>query len=242
MRRHRPLASPRACLPVPARCDRPRLEVDDANLVVLGVGDVEQIAIEREALRPIEARLRENAVVVALQARADRLDQLAVERRDDDAVVVRVGDEEAIRLLVGEDLAGIQQRPIGVAAALEIERQRRSVELAALVEHAHDGANRADESFEVALAHRRADQVAGRVDDDARRPRLRAVALPDLVIGVVGDRMLDLVAHAGCACRFSESFSLVNFGECTPITTSSSGKRCSSVLRSRRTCMQLTQP
>ena len=60
------------------------------------------------------------------------------------------------------DLAGIEQRLIVMTLTFELERQRRSIDLAALVEHAHHRADRADEAFEVALAHRGADEVAGR--------------------------------------------------------------------------------
>ena len=109
--------------------------------------------------------------------------------------MIGVGDEQPIALLVGEQLARIQQRLIVVALAFELQRQRRSIDLAALVEYAHHRADRVDEAFEIALAHRGADEVAGGIDDDARRPRLRAVAPPDLQVGVVGDRMLDLVAN-----------------------------------------------
>ena len=106
------------------RVDRTRQEIDDADLVVLGVGHVEQIAIERETLRPIEPRLQKNAVVVALQAGADRLDQLAAKRRDDNPVVIGIRDVKTIASSIRQDLARVEQRPILVAMPLEILRQR----------------------------------------------------------------------------------------------------------------------
>ena len=121
---------------VACRCQRvhgARLEIDDADLVVLGVGDVQQSSpVKGETLRPIEARLREDAVAVALQAGTDRLDQLAVERRDDDAVVIGVGDEEAIRSSRRRaSLPGYSSGRSAWRVAFEIERQRRAVDLAA---------------------------------------------------------------------------------------------------------------
>ena len=56
--------------------------------MILSVGDIQEVVVERETLRTIEARLREDAVAVALQPRPDRVDHPAVERGDDDAIVV----------------------------------------------------------------------------------------------------------------------------------------------------------
>src|SRR5262245_48963822 len=99
----------------------------------------------------MESRLREDAIGVALESGADRLDQLAIERRHDDAVVIRVRDEQAIRRGIRQDLAWIQQRPVRMTAAFEIVRQRRAIQFATLVEDASDGPDRVDEPFEVAL-------------------------------------------------------------------------------------------
>lgn len=176
--------------------DRARWEIDDAHLVILGVGDIQlAVGAKHHSLRTIKPRLGEDAVVVALQARADGFNQLAIEGGHHNAVVIRVGDEQAARRLVCQHLARIQQRAVGVSRAFEIECQRRAVDLTLFIKDPHDRANGADEPVEVTLAHGGADEIAGRVDDHARRPGLHAVAAPDLVTGVVRDRMLDLVAH-----------------------------------------------
>ena len=73
--------------------------------MVFGVGDVECFAVQRAALWVIKRSCLKIAVRLADIAAANGLDQLAVERGNDDAVVVTVADKEAIALLVGQYFA-----------------------------------------------------------------------------------------------------------------------------------------
>src|SRR5581483_23429 len=74
----------------------PGLQIDCANQVILSIRDVKSVTVERHPLRPKEGRVIECAVVLPVRARADRFDQSAVRLRDDDAIVIRVGDEQPI--------------------------------------------------------------------------------------------------------------------------------------------------
>ena len=68
------------------------------------------VAAQGAALRMIERRRLEVAVAAADRAGADDVDQLAVQRGDDDAVVVAVGDEQPLALFVGQNFAGKAER------------------------------------------------------------------------------------------------------------------------------------
>ena len=76
----------------------------------------------------IERRGLEVAVGPADVAAADRLEQLAVERGDHDAVVVAVADEQPVALLVGQNLAGKAQRRGVFLDGFQLELERRFVE------------------------------------------------------------------------------------------------------------------
>ena len=56
--------------------------------MVLSVGDIESIAMQRDTLRTIESRFIKCAVSSARFACADRFDERAVELCDNDAVVI----------------------------------------------------------------------------------------------------------------------------------------------------------
>ena len=71
-------------------------EVDFADGVVFGVGQVEFIADQAGALGAVEGGLGEGAVVEAGGACADGVEVLAFEVGDDDAVMAGVGDEEPV--------------------------------------------------------------------------------------------------------------------------------------------------
>src|SRR4029078_7810161 len=89
---------------------------------------------------------------------------------------------------------GKHQRRLGGAFMFELQRERRAVDLPALVEYADDALDRLLEALVVAFARRRADDIAGRVDDDARGPRADRVGAPDAELRVVGDRVSYTVA------------------------------------------------
>ena len=76
-------------------------------------------------MRIAEASLVEGAVLVSLDAGAGDVDLLAVEIRNDDAVMGAVGDEEPLRGGVGEDLAReVEGSRLGLAGQLEVEGGR----------------------------------------------------------------------------------------------------------------------
>src|SRR5437764_13275665 len=100
--------------------------------MILRVCDVERIIVERETLWAKESCLIERAILCAARARADCVDERAVEFGDDDAVVIRVCDKEAIRFRVSEHLAGKRERQVARLRAFERKLQRLFVQLPAL--------------------------------------------------------------------------------------------------------------
>ena len=84
--------------------------VDDAQRVVLGIGDVKVAAVEGEALQTKKLRLVVAAIGQPNAAGANRLDGITVKICDDDAVLVRVADEEPPALGVDGQFAGVAQR------------------------------------------------------------------------------------------------------------------------------------
>ena len=86
------------------------LEVHRPDGVVLGIRHVERVAVEAHALGPVESALPKSPSTKPSAPGADRDGRLALEVRLDDPVVARVGDEEAIARLVGEHLAGEEER------------------------------------------------------------------------------------------------------------------------------------
>jgi hypothetical protein len=167
--------------------------------VVLRVGDVEPIAFEREPLRAVETRPLKTAVRRAARARADGVEERAVETRDDDAVVVRVRDEEAPAALVGQHLAGEGQRQVANLSAFQGELERTLVERAASARVFDEFADGTVEQVVVALARRLAYDVARRVYEDERRPRAHGVGVPDAEVGVVDDGVFEAVAEDDAA-------------------------------------------
>src|SRR5215217_7518180 len=98
--------------------------------MVFSVGDVETISTQRETLRAIKSSLVERAVCGASLAGADGLDQSSIEFSNDDAVVIRIGDEESIGICVREDLAGKCERQFADFCAFEHEFEGFFVQLA----------------------------------------------------------------------------------------------------------------
>ena len=190
------------------RLHRLRLQVERANQVVLAVGHVERVAAQGHALRIVERRLVERAVVLARLARAGDGDLLAVQVGDDDAVVRAVGDEEPIALGVGH--APCRGRRAGCRPS----RLKRA------------SSNRIGFSFSVFLALCLAMSFSIALSRTSKFPsplalptmfpsgsmrqrvgqELDAVALPDFHLGVVDDRVRDLVAEDRLADAFAIFF------------------------------------
>src|SRR4029453_15222666 len=68
------------------------------------------------------------AIAAPDSAAADGFEPFAGKRRDDDAVVVAVADEEAVALFIGQDLAGVAERRRLLLISLEGELNRFFVE------------------------------------------------------------------------------------------------------------------
>ena len=116
--------------------DRPALEVHRSNQVVVRVGHPQAAVDHRQALRDVELRLGEVPVATSGRAGADAIEDGAVVRHHGDLMVVGVAHVQAIRRR--EHLARKHQRRLGDAVVFELQRQRRAVDLAALVEYADD--------------------------------------------------------------------------------------------------------
>ena len=179
------------------RLDSFLLQVDLAQHVILGIGHVEHVLAQRHALRMIEAGLVKVAVLGADLARADRLDQCAVELGDHDAVVIAVGDEQPVRFFVGQHLARKAQRRGRRLVGRQVEPQRRVVEQPLLLVVGKDLLKEPIERLELDLAAVARDEVALGIDHAQGRPALHLELVPDDVVGVVDHRVLDLVAEHG---------------------------------------------
>src|SRR4030095_6629522 len=78
--------------------------------MVFGIGDVKGSAIQSHSLGMIERGRLKAAIGKPDLAAADHLlDRSVVERKHDYPIVIRIGDEQLIRLFVRENLAGKRQ-------------------------------------------------------------------------------------------------------------------------------------
>ena len=98
--------------------DASGLEVDHAQRVILRVGDVQAAVEIGEALQPEKPCLVIAAVGQADAAGADRVDECAVEIGHDNAMVVRVADEESFALGVDRQFARVTQRRVDALLVL----------------------------------------------------------------------------------------------------------------------------
>ena len=120
--------------------------------MIFGIGHVQRVAVERHALRSKESCTIECAIVGAVRAGANRLDQRAVEPGDDDSVVIGISDEQALALRVSQNFAGKSQWQIANLGALKHKIQRLFVEFSALAKFGNRLANRFIDRFIAAFA------------------------------------------------------------------------------------------
>ena len=195
-------AGPRCLLSCAGDCrNRLRVQIDRTHQVILGIGYEERRCrlVERKALRSIEPRMAERPVMRSGLTAAYDVEYFTGGRCDDDAIVVRVRDEQAARWRVRGNLAREPQFALGVVHALERQGNRIAVQLPAFVEHHQHGCDRLVEGVGLSLSGRCGDNVTCRVDQDECRPGTRAIGAPDLEVGVIGDGMLDTVANDDAA-------------------------------------------
>src|SRR5262249_23858028 len=170
-------------------------QIGAADQMVLGVADVKRIAVNRQSLRMIELCFGERAIFRDDRAIADHVLSRYIERSDDHAVVIRIGDEQPVARLIGQRLTRIGQQAGRRGEFFEPEADRLFVELVLGAEVSGHLPDDIVEDVENAFARMRADFFAFRIDQDQRRPPVCIVAMPDIEILVVDDRMSDLVAQ-----------------------------------------------
>ena len=174
--------------------------------MVFGVGHVELVAGERHSLRMVKRGRRERPVLFADGAAAGNVEQLAVQGRDDDAVVVAVGDEQAAARLIGQHLAGKFQRRGRQLVPLEPQRQRRPIERSVPLVIGDELGDVRVARGSVPLARNGLHELSLGIDECQRGPDVNAAPRPDSQIGIVEDRVLDLVTDDGPANVFGFFF------------------------------------
>ena len=166
--------------------------------MVLGIGHVEDapVGAERHTLGMIEAgRRRVTIGKTALQTADHLLHLVGVEIGHDDAIVVRIGDEKPPPWGIGQDLAGKGKACLRLRFSLQLEPQRRAIDLVLGVKLGHQAGDDLVERLVYPLARALAHDAARRVDDDQRRPGAHGVGVPHDGIPIVGDRVFQLVAQ-----------------------------------------------
>jgi len=96
-----------------------RFQIDCANQMVLRIGNVKCVAVKCHSLRSKESCSIKGPIICSVRSRADGFKQSSVQLRAYDAIVIRVGNEKAIALRVGQDLAGKSQRQIANLRAFQ---------------------------------------------------------------------------------------------------------------------------
>ena len=130
-----------------------------------------------------------------MRACADGFKQSSVELRDYDAIVIRVRDEKAIALCVGQDFTGKSQRQIANLRAFQHKFQWRFIQFAAFAKLCNRVADSFVERFVTAFAGQPANNVAGWIDQVSCRPGVDRISIPDRKVRIVNYRMLDLVTQ-----------------------------------------------
>src|SRR5262249_5002031 len=143
------------------------LQIQGAETVVLAVGDVQRVALERHALRVVESSLVEGAILLFRLADPGDCDLLTGQIRNNNAVVCAVSDEHPITGGVGENLAGEEQRAVaGFLEARQLELDWLFIESLLFAMDVDEFLDGPVEDAVVPLAARMAPIVAFGVDQD----------------------------------------------------------------------------
>src|ERR1051325_5321743 len=163
--------------------------------MVFSVSEVKTLTVERHSLWPVKSRFIKTAVERTRSAGPNRFQKCAVKFGYDEPVVIRVGDEQAIAFRVGQHLSGKRERQIANLRAFERQFQRLFVQFAALAKIVDGLGDHLINQLVVTFAGNGADNVAARIDQHLGGPGAHTVALPNLVVGVVVNRVLQFIAQ-----------------------------------------------
>ncbi len=170
-------------------------QIDLSQQVIFRIGHVQHIAGQRHPLRMIELRDSEITIGSANSAGADDRQHFTIERGGHNAVMVAVGNEQPVALFIGQDFSWIPQRSWRGGIAFQFESQRLFIEQSFFAIIRQAVFEECIECGKFNFTAMRRHEVAFRIDDSQAGPAGAGVGIPDFVIGIVHDRMLDLISH-----------------------------------------------
>src|SRR6266568_5861132 len=99
--------------------------------MVLRVRHVEEIflRVEAETLRTVKARRSEVTIPQTDLALANAIQDFAVQRGDDEAVVIRIAEKNPSRSLVSRNFARVGEKRTGTLRSLQFAGKGRAVDL-----------------------------------------------------------------------------------------------------------------
>src|SRR2546428_8544977 len=170
--------------------------------MVLSIGDVELVTVERHSLRTEKAGRHERTADHALGASADYVNQSPIKFGDYDAVVVRISDEEPSSFLISQNFAGKCERQVANFRFFQHQLQRRLVQFTAFAKFRDGIADYFIKSLVTAFARKSSEHVSRGVNQVSGPPGVNGIGLPNLEIRVIDDRVLDLVTQNDAANVF----------------------------------------
>ncbi len=182
-------------------------QIDAADGVVAGVGDIDEAGVAHQPLRRPKGAVAGTEVGEARLAAPVAGDLLAAVIEDDDLVMTGVGDRPPLRLAGPDqrlDLPRKAQRAIADFGSDEGQRRGRCKSGAPPA--ADHLANAGNQPLRRRLALQLAEDAALGIDEDERRPSGHIVGLPQAHFGVVDDGMADVVAGDRVGDRFRVPF------------------------------------
>jgi hypothetical protein len=147
----------------------------------------------------VERRRLIVAIAAANVAAADCLHELAIEVGDDNPVVVRIADEQAIAFFIGENLPRKTQRRIRDLSGFQRNLQRLLVEQLLLPIVGQCSANDLLDLRRFKLARLGPHRFALRIDQDNGGPAIDLPIPPDRMVGVIDYWMFDFIPQDGIA-------------------------------------------
>src|SRR5690242_1682909 len=107
--------------------------------MILRIGYIKRVAIQRHALRMVKRGRIEAAIVETDFAAADHVaDRRIVKRHDHYAIVIRIGDEQLLRRRVGEYLSRKSKNGGRDSLSFELEIERPPINHRLCVESLND--------------------------------------------------------------------------------------------------------